>query len=567
MQPRASVSSEFISGQDKEEMLSYAYSVLDGYFNRPSDNNSEIPKFIDYDHLFITFLNNNSVRCSMGAGVQPMSPARLKNNIEHATTRCIKDDRFGGVTKEEEIDDTVIVFSFLVNKTPISGGLSALTREIELGVHGVEIVNGGRNAFFKESVAISKNYDHTKMFERLCRKAELGEDCINDPQTIVYRYDTYTFMGDRAGKITDLYRYNTQIAAEDINQEYLNDRIKLSVGWFKNNVNPQTGLLEYMYYPSDDRYSTDNNHVRQIATAWSVAKLRNYFSDRSLDGIVNSSLDHYLQFLKCEREGKRTSYCFAEIDGSAKLAYNAFLIFLLLESPDYPNSQMLLAQIARGIVSQQQEDGSYNTYFNSTQNSGQDYYPGEAVFALMKLYQKTENKNYLESVQKAFPYYRNYWRENKNTAFIPWHSQAYRILYEETKDPEVADFIFEMNDWIVQNHQTLQSPYGDLIGGMPRGQERNSTSSYMEGLTSAHVVAQLAGDKNRVRKYGDAIKRGIRFILLTQYTPENSFYVPNQDRAVGGFRSSLANNSQRIDFVQHAVFALLDALETGVFSN
>jgi hypothetical protein len=54
-----------------------------------------------------------------------------------------------------------------------------------------------------------------------------------------------------------------------------------------------------------------------------------------------------------------------------------------------------------------------------------DYYLGEAILAFMKLYNKIGNKTFLDSSYKAFSYYKEYWRKNKNTAFILLPGQVY----------------------------------------------------------------------------------------------------------------------------------------------
>lgn len=116
----------------------------------------------------------------------------------------------------------------------------------------------------------------------------------------------------------------------------------------------------------------------------------------------------------------------------------------------------------------QEDDGSFKTSYTSDEIKGVDYYPGEAVLSLMELYKSTGDERYINSVKKAFPYYRSYWRDNKNTAFIPWHSQTYRLLYEETEDPELAEFMFEINDWLIDNYQIEDSEYIDEIGGFQK---------------------------------------------------------------------------------------------------
>jgi hypothetical protein len=545
-----------LSRSEKNAMLQYAYNELDTAFDRVSGEDLEdVTEEMDYDKIYITFLSNNAIRCSQSGSEDRNHKKRTRLDIAEAVDDCIGDDRFGGILREEEVNNTAIVFNILFNKRKVQ----SLKREVELGIHAIEVQQGGKRAYFKESVPISKNYDLEKTMERLCKKAKLDVGCDNDDSVNIFLYDTIGFTGDRDGLVTDLYRYNALVDISEITNDLIHERLKLVRNWFVNNTD-ESGLHEYLYYPSTDKYSSSMNDVRMLATAWSMATLRDKYGDSRLDPIIKTTLDKYLKYKQCDGD-----VCYLMIDGSAKLAYNAFVILALLETPSYPNRNELMRELALGILSNQQEDGSYHTYFKSDKNSGQDFYPGESMLALMKLFDETGTKKYLTSVQKAFPYYRDYWRNNKNTAFIPWHSQADLLLYEATSDPEIPAFVFEMNDWLIRNNQITQSKWQDYIGGFPKSLPRNSTSSYLEGINDAYKLAILVGDSEHSEKYRESIRLGTRFILLTQYTPENAFYIKNQERAVGGFRKHLISNEQRNDYSQHASFALLKALENGVF--
>jgi len=343
------------------------------------------------------------------------------------------------------------------------------------------------------------------------------------------------------------------INPDEIDSKLLFKRIALAKTWFLNNTNNRTERLQYMYYPSSDKYSSSDNYVRKIATLWSITKLTGIFQDSSFDNLIEKTLNYYLDYSVCIED-----YSFIMISNEAKLAYNAFLILSLLHVPDYPDNDKWLTLLAKGITSLQNIDGSFNTYFVSDRNTGIDYYPGEAMLALMELYDRTGDRTYLNSVYKAFYYYRQYWRNNKNTAFIPWHSQIYFLLYKEIKDPEIKDFVFEMNDWLIDNYQIQSDIYIDKIGGFPKSNPRGySTSSYLEGIVDAYLLARNIDDNFHLIKYRDAIQLGVRFILLTQYTEDNAFYVGNQKRVLGGFRHSLISNTQRIDYTQHAIMALM----------
>lgn len=552
------ISVEQLSTSQEQVIARRAYAMLDTYFSQ--DNPIDLPNLnLDdtYRKLFITVLHNNVIRCCMSGLADAGDSNRIFKDIDQAVERCIEDTRYGGALSPEEAESAELVFNFLLaNPRRLEGNLSDMKKQVELGIHALEIVNGKNNSYFKESVPISKNYDLEKTLQRLCSKANLDNDCYLDPETQVLAYDTRTFKADRNGTVTELYRYNTPLP--EIDESLLNERISLAEEWFLQNTNPQTGLLEYMYYPSSDSYSSDNNHVRQLATLWSMVELRNFLKSDRLDSVIRNTFEEYLLYSICTDDS-----CYIDIDDSAKIAYNAFMILGLIGRSE--DSEAMLSKLGQALLNQQQADGFYYTYFNSDSTSGADYYPGESMLALMRLYEHTGDRRYLDSVYRAFPYYRSYWRNKRNTAFVPWHTQAYLLLYEDTKDPEVAEFVFEMNDWLIDTYQINESPYHDIIGAFNRGNPRNATFVYMEGINDAYKLALMVGDTDHAAKYKASIQVGTRFTLLSQYTAENSFYIENPARAIGGFRESLTANPQRIDYVQHAVSALMKVVRNDIF--
>lgn len=330
----------------------------------------------------------------------------------------------------------------------------------------------------------------------------------------------------------------------------VDESIRLAKDWYLNDVNPETGLLNYRYDPRNDTYSTSNNHVRQLASLWTLTELRNYTKDKNLDKLINGTFDYYLKY-----QVKRDDYSYLKID-TPKISYNAFMILALVDS-QRPEKNQLARDMGDAIVAVQRQDGSYSTDFEKDTNDAIEYYPGEAMLALIKLYESTNDSRYLKSVDRAFPYYRTFWQEHKNSAMIPWHTQAYYLLYQNTKDLKIPEFVFEMNDWVIDNYQLLSCPNKEMVGGFPKNDPRNLTGFMLEGLVDAYALAEEVNDKPHTNKYKNSVDLARGFVLRSQYTKADSFTLKHPTRAIGGFKASLKDPRVRVDYTQHAVMALI----------
>lgn len=554
-----------LSLQDKKAIADYAFLVMDSYREGrkipgpPAGKRRNLN--IDYDHLFISLYRNNTILgCQAGLAARD-SRNRLFEDIKEATIRSIEDKRVDMPADQKIGKDTCIVVSLLYHKEKLGqNDPEFLKNNLELGIHSISIHTGGGKAFFVSSVPVTYNLTLEKTLGYLCKKVNSQKECFLNPDTQIYRYDTEVFKADAQGNITALYRCNILLDAKEITQKKIFESLSLLKDWFLNNVNPDTGLLQYTYLPSADAYSKNNNHARQLATLWALTELKMFLNTDSLDGIIKRTFDYYLSHLR--RVG---GYSYVAVDPDPSIALNGFLIMSVLNT-ESPDKEMILKRLGAGILDSQLPDGSFRTNFVSKEIKGVDYYPGEAMLSLMKLYMATRNPEYLDCVKKAFYYYSDYWRKNKNTAFIPWHTQADYLLYQETKDAKIAEFIFEMNDWLIDNYQIFDCPYIDKIGAFPKKKPSAcSTAVYLEGMNNAYSLAKERGDEFHAEKYARSITLGARFVLQNQFNQDNTFYLKNPKRAIGGIRMMLVDNRQRVDFIQHTVMAFLKTYRNKIF--
>jgi hypothetical protein len=360
----------------------------------------------------------------------------------------------------------------------------------------------------------------------------------------LFFYSIIIFISFFCALILSLIWFLALNSEKNLNQQIIQDRILITKSWFLNNIDQTKGILHYQYQPKIDSYSTENNHTRQLATLWAITELNKFLNtDQALTDLINSTLDYYLYFKKCT-----TDYCYLQIDNNSQIAQNAFSLLALQNTPNYHNSKNLQKQFAQALINQQQKNGSYKLYFNTKDLTGLNYYPGETMLALMKYYQLTNNPVYLASVQKAYKYYKKYWQTNKNAAFIPWQTQAAYYLYQETGNQAIADFIFNMNDWLIAKNQII-------------------TPVYLEGLIDAYKLAVQNQDQQRIQEYKKTINLSLNYLLNLQYTEKSAQNFIEPQKVIGGFRNSLETDAQRIDSSQHALMALIKIYQINLLNQ
>jgi hypothetical protein len=169
----------------------------------------------------------------------------------------------------------------------------------------------------------------------------------------------------------------------------------------------------------------------------------------------------------------------------------------------------------------------------------------------------------------SFRYYRDWHREQRNPAFVPWHTMAYEKVWNLTGDAALRDFVFEMNDWLLEMQQWEDAPADDVAGrfynpdrpdyGPPHA---SSDGVYLEGLIASYRLAVGVEDDDRAESYRTAIARVTRNLMQLQFADEiDMYYVSQQDRVRGGLRTTVYDNRIRVDNVQHGLMGVLDVLD------
>jgi hypothetical protein len=352
----------------------------------------------------------------------------------------------------------------------------------------------------------------------------------------------------------------------------LTERLELIYRWYAGMVNPETGMLEYLYLPQSDTFVRERSAIRDIASVWIVAVLSEFLHRRDLDPLIETSLQHYGRFL-VERDGYRFLDLQAtprhrpgartRLDEPPSIAHSAFMLLALLHAPPPRNDRRLawITGLAQGILRQQRPDGSYRVYFVDLPDAGEELYAGEAMLALMETFRQFPDPRYRQSVERAFSYYdAQYFRRGRVeddllVFFANWQSQAGRLLFEATPSPalrqEVAAFLFGLHDRIIARG------FYDAVARFPARQVSVEVACALEGLNDAYALARATSDR-RATTYHQCVCTGLDYLLRAQRLDRCT------DRERGGFGMSLDERAQRIDVTGHAASAFLKSVANGI---
>lgn len=449
--------------------------------------------------------------------------------------------------------------------------VNSLLSNIHRGVWGLEIV-------YKDSIierysptyAVCSNRDSSRLMELFREKYGLSEaEFTKDAKIFAFQAEQVLVHLGEFPKATLMERGNTFVDPKTVSRGSVSELAQLAGQWMINNVH-EDGRMTYKYWPSSATESEGNNMIRQWMATVALIRYGIAENNPEIIALAEKNIDYNMKGFFNEEDG------FGEIDcqGQVKLGALALAGLAILEHPGREKWEFQEKALQKTIDYLWNEDGSMTSFYKPEGDMRfQNFYPGEALLYWAMLYEKERDPQLLQKFIKSFEYYRE-WHldpENRNPAFIPWHTQAYYVIWEITNYQPLKDFIFEMNDWLLPVQQWPDNLiYRDTLGRFydpdrPFGPPHSSsTGVYLEGLIDAFELARQVGDHDRMSSYRKAINRGLRSVMQLQFADETDmFYVsPSMRKDVeGGIRTTVYSNEIRCDNVQHNLMAVLKILD------
>lgn len=311
------------------------------------------------------------------------------------------------------------------------------------------------------------------------------------------------------------------------------------------------------------------NMLRHAGTTYAMLELFEETGDKNLLEEAESALE----FLE-----SRTRQCFGMseefrclVDGSRKikLGGNALAVLAYTKHAEVTGEDTYIPEaisLARWMIETQASDGEFTRHIELI-DTGElddhisDYYPGEAIFALARLSEITDDPKWLSSAELAADWLINV-RDSGKTEDELLHDHWLLYGLSEIYGTNPKDLYLEharkiTNSIIDSQNTDLEGVDTIYNGGYGENPRSTPASTRTEGLAAAYSIFEAADDEAQMERIERAIERGVEFIMRNQMTETKIEVLEAHSGSLGGFTESLDDYNIRIDYVQHAISALL----------
>lgn len=382
---------------------------------------------------------------------------------------------------------------------------------------------------------------------------------------------------------TPTLRARSLVSLETITHQYLIQLERLLGDFLVQSVH-ETGKISYLVEPSIEAESDGIvNHLRLWMASLALCKIAKYRDDPKISEKAVLNIRYNLQSTY-RLDGLRG---IIDDNGKIKLGAMAFAVLSLREHVTQTDFTSIAQSLLDSIDSMWQSSGRFQTFLSPpNRDDCHNFYPGETLLLWAEVYRENRDPQMLARFAKSVEYYQAWHQSNRNPAFVPWHTQAYWLMWSqlvsETTNGDhpsvemnfldsLRDAVFQMNDWLIEMQQWDDAPAPDMMGRFyspdnPYGPPHaSSTAVYLEGLIDAYQLARRVGDQSRQWLYRTAVQRGFRSIAqLTIKEDSDAFYVRDKKRFLGGITTTEYDNRIRIDNVQHSLLAVIKAIRCGI---
>jgi D-alanine-D-alanine ligase-like ATP-grasp enzyme len=354
----------------------------------------------------------------------------------------------------------------------------------------------------------------------------------------------------------------------------LRERARMAAEWFVP-IQQADGSFPYTYDPVSDRYDVGvYNEVRHAGVTYALFQACALFDDPALRACARNAAQ-WIVHSSVSTPAGGAAYLY---EGRCKLGGLALAIVALLEGRNalgetgWDEAIAALGQFLLGLELPNEPGRFFQSFEAATDDKlltpDSNYYPGEALLALVGLHGAFPGGPWLAAAQRAATYLiRVKDGDQIRAGRVPredhWLTIALSALYRFDPNPDYATIVFLQAERMAGSQYQADDPEPWRIGAGRRRPTPSfpSTATQAEALNAAWELASRLDDAETEERYSLAALKAARFLMRVQYTEHGDGVIrfPRPERTAGGWAQDIDRARIRIDFVQHGLSALIGA--------
>jgi hypothetical protein len=394
-------------------------------------------------------------------------------------------------------------------------------------------------------------------------QSQAGIDFLEDAESFeIFRFSTKGFFHD-GEQLHELLGGHQNFA--DLSQDQLLESIKLG-GDYLQKAMQANGKFVYEYLPKSDTEKPEYNNLRHAGALYAMCEVYQVKRDPEMLKAIEMGIGYLVDQLNyCDTQESR-ELCIVERD-EVKLGANGIGLVALTKYTEVTGDQQLLPtmqSMARWILAVQNPNGEF-TVHKMRYSTGEvsdfisNYYPGEALLGLIRLYQLDDNTAWADAAEKGALWLievRDGAAEDADLPHDHWLLYALNDIHRSRPNDIFLSHTSRLALAIIRKmNDNSQAP--DWQGSFYNPPRSTPTATRGEGLNAAYRLLNDYASEVEAKAILAALEYVIRFELFTQIYGEKAMYFDNPGRIYGAFHEDLTNYSIRIDFVQHNLSSLI----------
>lgn len=357
--------------------------------------------------------------------------------------------------------------------------------------------------------------------------------------------------------------------------------VLLGSQWLTRMNQPQ-GRFLFGYDPALRQPLVGEHDLKQARGALALAQAAKFCGDEKQAALAGQSILALLAATKLDANDPNSRVPVHSSLNCNRVGFAALLILAIHELPTTDGKLLVEAdRLGEFLRKQCRADGSVHYTDGPSDDptqidpTGVNEYPGLVLQAIIVSNRSKPATWKTDLVKRGLEYYRSYFKTKPHPLLAASLTPAFAELYLQTKLPEAATAVFEMNDWLCALQIAPTDPrvpqwaggFRSVVNGQqtdtPPGPE---TGCYLQSLGCACQLTRLKPDLDRFTKYQAAALNTVQFLCGLQYLESNTRHFENSFRVnmlIGGFYLSPVDGRLRVDATGSAITGLLKFLDSG----